>query len=278
MAHYHDSWFRPSHQGVPTDDGGMSAAWWDLHAGSSWMDLSNPQAGLQSTPHSAAGLQPPLASYGSEHQMCGTPGHLLQTGQHLMTQQVDPIQEPLVLSPELDGPVRAKPSRRSLSRSSGQGSCRCPNCLEAERLGTPTDTAGKKKNLHNCHIPGCGKAYVKTSHLKAHLRWHSGDRPFVCNWLFCGKRFTRSDELQRHLQTHTGSKRFFCPVCSRVFMRTDHLSKHLKTHGVSFPSAEQDVGCAEGWDRGSGNRGRLSRFPWHRVVAGGLTDSLPVNQ
>ncbi|POI23172.1 hypothetical protein CIB84_013080, partial [Bambusicola thoracicus] len=61
-----------------------------------------------------------------------------------------------------------------------------------------------KKKQHICHIPGCGKVYGKTSHLRAHLRWHSGERPFVCNWMFCGKRFTRSDELQRHRRTHTG--------------------------------------------------------------------------
>ncbi|KAK1802671.1 hypothetical protein P4O66_004306 [Electrophorus voltai] len=128
------------------------------------------------------------------------------------------------------GSSRPKPSRRSGSRAPGQTACRCPNCLSAESLGASAGDDEKRKHLHNCHIPGCGKAYAKTSHLKAHLRWHSGDRPFVCNWLFCGKRFTRSDELQRHLQTHTGTKRFNCGVCPRVFMRSDHLAKHMRVH------------------------------------------------
>uniref|UniRef100_A0A7N6AQX0 C2H2-type domain-containing protein n=1 Tax=Anabas testudineus TaxID=64144 RepID=A0A7N6AQX0_ANATE len=105
--------------------------------------------------------------------------------------------------------------------------CSCPNCRDGEgrNSGDPT-----KKKQHICHMEGCGKVYGKTSHLRAHLRWHTGERPFVCNWIFCGKRFTRSDELQRHRRTHTGEKRFECPECGKRFMRSDHLSKHIKTH------------------------------------------------
>ncbi|XP_076265806.1 uncharacterized protein LOC143199702 [Rhynchophorus ferrugineus] len=103
--------------------------------------------------------------------------------------------------------------------------CTCPNCISEEN-----GFKNQKKKTHVCHYPGCEKVYGKTSHLQAHLRWHTGERPFACNWIFCGKRFTRSDELQRHLRTHTGEKRFSCSICAKRFMRSDHLAKHVKTH------------------------------------------------
>lgn len=73
--------------------------------------------------------------------------------------------------------------------------CTCPNCVMPDR-------SSDRKKQHICHVAGCNKVYGKTSHLRAHLRWHTGERPFVCNWVFCGKRFTRSDELQRHRREH----------------------------------------------------------------------------
>ena len=72
-------------------------------------------------------------------------------------------------------------------------------------------------------------------------RWHAGERPFVCSWLFCGKRFTRSDELQRHKRTHTGKGvRYIISVsiimCSKVALQ--QLKPQYKVFKISYPSQE----------------------------------------
>ncbi|XP_018326997.1 metal regulatory transcription factor 1-like [Agrilus planipennis] len=75
----------------------------------------------------------------------------------------------------------------------------------------------------------CSRVFPREKSLQAHLRTHTGERPYACDYPKCTRRFTQSGQLKTHQRLHTGEKPFVCtvPNCERRFT---HANRHCPEH------------------------------------------------
>uniref|UniRef100_A0A6G1SEH7 Zinc finger protein 367 n=1 Tax=Aceria tosichella TaxID=561515 RepID=A0A6G1SEH7_9ACAR len=100
-----------------------------------------------------------------------------------------------------------------------------------EEISSLIKEGAQSKSPIRCRF--CKRAFPREKSLQAHLRTHTGERPYRCTHPGCHKSFVQSGQLRTHLRLHTGEKPFRCNECKNRFTHANRRCPKHPNAGVT---------------------------------------------
>ena len=217
--------------------------------------LENHHATSSSDTISCSSLSPiaSISASSPTSSISATPQSLFQQGLLL-----DPRSPALLLQPTLTAvsPVASHLTEEDMD-DSGPFVCYWENCNQEfpllESLVVHLDRGHTlSMDKYVCLWKDCArnrKPFDARYKLITHLRCHTGEKPYKCEYPTCTRSFSRLENLKLHVRTHTGEKPYECHYegCTKKFNNTSDRAKHMKTHITRKPYICKYPGCGKSY-------------------------------